>query len=461
MDRKTPKRAKPRRLIAVGLAAGAVISVASLALAFASASGTQQVTSNALDLHLTNAALGSSALARAASAQAIFFAVDRAAGLASQDAAARAMAEATAASDAFALNADRLANVEALTGTSLNEAAATYQAALAQTLAQLESGDTAGALSSHNASVETSFATLERLLAQSQDEIRARIERTEGAAGRLAWLTQALVSLLIPVAALTIYRFMTRRKVQEQRLQFEARLEAEKELNSAKDEFIAGLSHEFRTPLTSIVGFSEFLLEHRDVDPESNLELIGLIHSESSDLSRMVDDLLTAARIESSALSYLPAQLSARTEIEAVIGPWKRQGREFVVDVGNATVWADPLRLRQVLRNLISNAIKHGGPLIGINSWVERGEFVCRVADNGPGVPPHIAGKLFERFVHGGRETLLTGSVGLGLNIARALALDMGGDLVYERIGRVSCFTFRLPLVPAAAEAAELMRVPA
>ena len=371
------------------------------------------------------------------------------------------MAEATAASDAFALNADRLANVEALTGTPLNEAAATYQVALAQTLAQLESGDTAGALSSHNASVETSFATLERLLAQSQDEIRARIERTEGAAGRLAWLTQALVSLLIPVAALTIYRFMTRRKVQEQRLQFEARLEAEKELNSAKDEFIAGLSHEFRTPLTSIVGFSEFLLEHRDVDPESNLELIGLIHSESSDLSRMVDDLLTAARIESSALSYLPAQLSARTEIEAVIGPWKRQGREFVVDVGNATVWADPLRLRQVLRNLISNAIKHGGPLIGINSWVERGEFVCRVADNGPGVPPHIAGKLFERFVHGGRETLLTGSVGLGLNIARALALDMGGDLVYERIGRVSCFTFRLPLVPATAEAAELMRVPA
>ena len=77
---------------------------------------------------------------------------------------------------------------------------------------------------------------------------------------------------------------------------------------------------------------------------------------------------------------------------------------------------------------------------------IERDHLVCSIVDNGPGVPNDIAGKLFERFVHDGRRALLAGSVGLGLNIARSLMLEMEGDLVYERIRETTWFTFRLPL---------------
>jgi signal transduction histidine kinase len=75
------------------------------------------------------------------------------------------------------------------------------------------------------------------------------------------------------------------------------------------------------------------------------------------------------------------------------------------------------------------------------------------VVDNGPGVPNDIAGKLFERFVHDGRRALLAGSVGLGLNIARSLMLEMNGDLVYERMRGTTWFTFRLPLASVDATA--------
>ena len=449
---------KARRWVALGLAAAAVVSVASLALAFAGAKGTQQVAANARDLHLANATLGSSALARAANSQAIFFVVDRAAGMASDDAATRAIGEAHTAIEVFATVEKRL--VETLRpGAPLSVAATKYLEALNRTVSLVEGNEIDRALLLHESEVETAFNNLDMILADRQAEIEARIGRTEGTAGRLAWATQALVTLLIPAAALNIYRAMTRRRVQDQRMMFETKLAAEKDLNTAKDQFIAGLSHEFRTPLTSIYGFSEVLLEHGLVDPESSIELIGLINSESAELSRMVEDLLTAARIEASALTYKPESVRVIDEIQAVTSPLIRQGRTFTIEVGEDTVWADPLRLRQVLRNLLSNAVKHGGPRIGIRTWIERGELVCLIADDGQGVPNEIAGKLFERFVHDGRQSLLTGSVGLGLNIARSLVLDMGGDLVYERIGHVTCFTLRLPIAPRNPEISVLSSV--
>jgi signal transduction histidine kinase len=436
------------RLLALGLGMACAIAAVGLALAFTSANSTRQVADNARQLHWTNAAIGSAALVRAANAQAIFFAVDRAAGLATSDALERAAEEAKKALEVFRGVLAQAPSYDADLATSLD----LYLARGARVVELVGAGEVDDALAL-NQTNEALFTLLESDLRSQQQIIEERIAATEGLASRLASVTQFAVTLLIPGSALIVYRLIIRRQLRERRISFEARLKAEQDLNRAKDEFIAGLSHEFRTPLTSIYGFSEVLLENGIIDPDSSLELIGLINTESAELSRMVEDLLVAARLEAEALTIQSGATDLGREIEVVVAPWLRAGRRIEVDVPEALVWADPLRLRQVIRNLLSNALKHGGDQIGIWARIERNQVVCSVVDNGPGVPNDIAGKLFERFVHDGRRALLAGSVGLGLNIARSLMLEMNGDLVYERMRGTTWFTFRLPLASVDATA--------
>jgi two-component system OmpR family sensor kinase len=239
---------------------------------------------------------------------------------------------------------------------------------------------------------------------------------------------------------------MIRRQVAERRIEFEARLEAERELSRAKDEFIAGLSHEFRTPLTSIFGFSELLIDQGLVDPDMSIELIRLINSESAELSRMVEDLLMAARLEAGQVTIQQVDVEVVAEIESVLAPVIRAGSPMQVELEPTSVSVDALRFRQILRNLVSNAVKHGGDSIGLLGRVEGDRYLVSIIDDGAGVPDTIIDRLFERFVHDGRQALLAGSVGLGLNIARSLAEAMDGELTYQRIGATTVFTLAVPL---------------
>ncbi|NNC74191.1 MAG: hypothetical protein HKN93_01645, partial [Acidimicrobiia bacterium] len=121
---------------------------------------------------------------------------------------------------------------------------------------------------------------------------------------RVAWwgdIARLLVALLIPLAVIVIYREVVRR--QQRQAELEVRIDAEREVSKARDDFVANASHEFRTPLTSIYGLSQLLEEHEGVDEEGR-ELAGMISNEASDLSRMVEDLLTTARLEADALTF-------------------------------------------------------------------------------------------------------------------------------------------------------------
>jgi signal transduction histidine kinase len=425
-----------RRVLALGVASALVIVLIGLGLALASAEGTRKVAANARDLHWTNAVLGSAALARSANAQAVFFAVDHSMGVAPEQSLAQAIREAEAASEVLhdlVISSERPPPRIVALEEDLNR----LMSALESVIALVRVGDVDGALRANQGDVESAYLETTELLRARRESIEDRIATTEGAAGRIAVVTSLMVTLLVPLTALVVYRSIVRRQLRERRAQMEAKLQAERELNIAKDEFIAGLSHEFRTPLTSISGL---------IDPESSIELIKLINSESSELSRMVDDLLVAARIEAGALSFKAIEMDVAEAVAAVLAPVLRSGVAIEADVEPVNVWADPLRVRQVVRNLISNAVKHGGPHIAVYGRTERNEFVCSVVDDGPGVPNEIVGQLFERFVHDGRQALLAGSVGLGLNIARSLVLEMRGDLVYERMRGTTWFTFRLPL---------------
>lgn len=434
----------PRRVVAVSVGTAFVVLTVSLALVFAGATGTQRISENARDLHWTNSALGSISLARAASAQAVFFGVDRAIDVVSDDAFERALDEARRTLEAIGA-------IEAVAPQSRVDLAgdlASFRRLGESVVSTLEAGEVSEALELNQSVLEAAFVDLRERLSAEQSLIEERISSTESAAGRIAMAAQFFVTLLVPILALIVYRWIVSRQVRERRIVLEAKLRAERELNRAKDEFIAGLSHEFRTPLTSIYGFSEVLLESGLIDPAASLEMIGLINNESAELSRMVEDLLIAARLESEALTIKPEVVDPSSEISQVIDPWVRSGVPITIDVGEAQVWADPLRLRQVVRNLVSNAIKHGGDRITVEAATRGPEFVCSVVDDGEGVPADIQERLFQRYVHDGKEAILAGSVGLGLNIARSLCEEMGGSLEYEHVAGETRFTMRLPAQP-------------
>ena len=431
-----------KRVVAITGGVVAAVVFLALALIFTNSYGSQQVAANARALHWTNATLGSAAIARASNAQAIVFTVDEQLGVADPGAAARAQAEART----------NLANLEVWIGgwdTAFSESDTvslldSFATTSNQVLALLDAGQVGEAVELNNGQAERLYATLSIGLESAQQDITDEIDNTEALAGLVAAITRFLVTLLIPVGTILIYRWLANRQAVRTNMALQVKLEAERKLRKARDEFIANISHEIRTPLTSIYGFSEVLIDEGLVDPEMAMELITLINGESAELSRMVEDLLTAARLDANVLNFKFEAVSIADEIATVTAPMVRSGAELKIDVPRVMIWADQMRFRQIFRNLISNAIKHGGDHIAISGRSNGARFLLTVADNGPGVPEEIEGRIFERFVHEGSEPLLTGSVGLGLAIAKMLSDEMESELTYERADGETRFVLSL-----------------
>lgn len=422
----------------------AAILVLAVAFLFTNSFGISQVASHARDLHWTNATMGSAGIARAAVAQAVFFSFDERLGVSSPEARDAAIDEAEA----------NLSDVEVLlrspdaAGTPATRDAISALIGSGGNILQLATAgrpDEAEAI--RIGEFEPAFQRLSSDLDQLQEGLSTSIAESEQVQGRLARLTQLAVTLLIPGVAMLVFWLILRRRVQKREIEMDAKLEAERELSLAKDEFIAGLSHELRTPLTTIVGFSELLLEG-DLDPSESEEMLTIINAGSSDLSRMVEDLLVAARIDAGALSYSPRRIDLAAEAKQVVAPYVRAGDSIEVKLPSMEVYADPLHVRQILHNLVSNARKHGGDQILITGMVQASRAMLVVADDGPGLPAHVEENLFQRFVNKGREALTVGSVGLGLAISKELAMGLGGSIHYKRVEGWTTFTVRLRALP-------------
>lgn len=430
------------RVIAIVGGLGIVAIVIALAFVFATSSGARQVADSARSLHEANAAAGSVALSRAALAQAAVFGIDHELGVASDEALEIALEAATLSLVDVDQWADALASSSSTKSIAadLNE----FTEVGARVVALLASGHALQAEDLRNSDLEAGYENVASTLATRQAATVAEIRRTERFAGVIGWLTRLLATLLIPAAAIIVYFLLVRRQMREAKLTMNAQLEAEQELGRAKDDFIASISHELRTPLTSIYGFSEYLVLTDALDPEETVELVALIHEDSVELSRMIEDLLTAARVESNALKFTYDHVDLRTETLAATGAMTRSGTTVQV-MGDVLCWADANRVRQIVRNLVSNAIKHGGPTVDVYLESDGDRAVLTVSDNGEEMDPGVEQRMFDRFVHDGVETLLTGSVGLGLSIARSLARTMGGDIRFVRAGGWTNFEVSLP----------------
>jgi two-component system sensor histidine kinase MtrB len=227
----------------------------------------------------------------------------------------------------------------------------------------------------------------------------------------------------------------------EERLRLE--IEEKHQIIRSKDQLIAAVSHELRTPLTGILGFAETLREEGDrLDPELTAEAITSIANESTDLANIVEDLLTAARFELGALSAhtTPTDLAAlaRRVIEALSS---RIETPIEADLQPVVAEVDGPRVRQILRNLITNAGRYGGERIVVRTVRTNGLASIEVRDNGQGIGDADPESIFAPYQSAHQPGSQPGSVGLGLTISRHLAQLMGGDLTFRRDGSWSVFS--------------------
>jgi|RhiMetdeSRZDD1v2_1073273.scaffolds.fasta_scaffold00067_56 Na+/proline symporter/nitrogen-specific signal transduction histidine kinase len=277
-----------------------------------------------------------------------------------------------------------------------------------------------------------------------------------------------VVQILDEASQLVVYS----RQLEQQSRELEAATselraanESLKELDKMKDDFVATVSHEVRTPLTSIRSFSEILRDNPELDPEQRQEFVGIIVQESERLSRLINDILDLAKMEAGRSEWSMADVAPKAAIEQALAasaglfakaPHITLETRIADDIPAIRVDAD--RLTQVIVNLVSNAVKFcakDNGWIRLEAWQEAGFLRVDVKDNGCGIAEKDQERIFERFQQA--ADILTGKpqgTGLGLPICRQILHRFGGAIwVRSEPGNGATFSFRVPLAHTAADA--------
>lgn len=414
--------------------------LAALAVLFGTADGTSEAARQGIRGVHAEGALSAAATARNQVAQAQVLAVAAGMNAATETEFSEAI---RLAEQSMSILTERLGGLEAVAGENpaLDVTANRFLGATEEIVALMSTGRLAESRAMIEGGFEENYQSLVTSLAEYRDGQLLGLQLSQENAGRVANAARFGVAFLVPLTFVLAVRRNQRRR--QQRIALEQEIQNQRAITRAKDEAIANLSHELRTPLTSIYGFAMTLVE----EPSSaSPEIAQVIASESADLSRMVDDLLTAARSDNEALMFRQEVVDPVLEVKKVLDPL---AHIITVEtrLADAEILADRLRFRQMLRNLVSNAIKHGAAPIAIRGRVDGESYVIEVIDSGPGVSAEISARIFERYVHRGQAPLVTGSVGLGLSIVRLLAEGMDSTVSYRRTTDLTVFELRLPLV--------------
>jgi adenylate cyclase len=225
-----------------------------------------------------------------------------------------------------------------------------------------------------------------------------------------------------------------------------------------KSQFVSSMSHELRTPLNAIIGLTEMMVTNAArFGTEKAMEPLQRVNRAGTHLLGLINQVLDLSKIEAGKLALNPQTVQLARLIEEVIGTARqladqnknRLTAEVSDDLGSLTV--DPMRLRQILFNLLSNACKftkEGEVKLKARRFVDGQDWIeVAVADNGIGLTPEQQAKLFEEFSQAEATTAQRfGGTGLGLAITRKLARMMGGEVtVASEPGKGSMFTVRLP----------------
>ena len=226
-------------------------------------------------------------------------------------------------------------------------------------------------------------------------------------------------------------------------------------MDRIKSHFVAVASHELRTPLTALLGFAE-LLATRPAAPDEVRRRAQLMGRETRRLARIIDDLLDLSRLERGApLELAPVPVPVRPVLQAVAELF--QGglatHEIVVDCPPdvPAVRADPQALDRILGNLVANAVKYAprGTRVRLAAQAEADRVILTVEDEGPGIPPALAARVFEPYFRVARTAAGVPGVGLGLAVVKALVEAQDGRIaIAGEPGRGTRVTLELPAVP-------------
>lgn len=219
------------------------------------------------------------------------------------------------------------------------------------------------------------------------------------------------------------------------------------ELMAAKNRFLASVSHEIRTPLTAILGFARIIEDDRTLDDDDRALMISSIVQYSQEVADLVEDLLVAARADMGQLEVAHVRFDVAAQLAKTMQAGGSFTTEVTVESEAEPIWAigDTTRIRQILRNLLTNAERYGGSTVTVRVTSDNGRVYVDVADDGPVLASIERERIFEPYYRIAESPGLPGSVGIGLAISRQLAQLMRGSLDYRRQGDFGYFRLTLP----------------
>lgn len=285
----------------------------------------------------------------------------------------------------------------------------------------------------------------------SGERLVDRIEQVTDSDGTVRWLATSKTPLRNRHNAITgivsVTRDITRNKLNDY----------------AKDQFIATLSHELRTPVAAIMGSLSLVTSGTAGDvPETAERLLKIASTNGERLSRLVNDILDLEKISCGMMVFdlmsVDVRVIVANEIAAIQSFAASYGVPILLDEDavHAVVRADPMRLAQVISNLLSNAVKYSprGKPVEVAITQRRGEVRITVRDHGPGIPAAFHDSVFEKFVQVGGRTGSKNGTGLGLNIAKEIIERLHGRIGFEPAdGGGTVFFATLPTLEPRADA--------
>ncbi|MFP5332729.1 MAG: sensor histidine kinase, partial [Acidimicrobiia bacterium] len=224
----------------------------------------------------------------------------------------------------------------------------------------------------------------------------------------------------------------------------DAQADALREIIAEREAFLTATAHQLRTPLTAMVGFSSLLWQEPD-DPSVIREMMSHLMGQAGEMTHHLDNLLISSRALTDSVMISPDDIDIRMEAERAVAALP-PGRALVSVIGeSARAFADPVRLRHILRNLLANAQVHGGRSVEVHTGTEADRVWIEVRDDGPGLTTAVERKAFETARSQGRVSTDQEGVGLGLYVARLLARLMSGDVTYRRSEGWTVFRVEFP----------------
>lgn len=230
-----------------------------------------------------------------------------------------------------------------------------------------------------------------------------------------------------------------------------------REIERMKSEFVSIAAHELRSPLTSIIGFTELLLGNPDRDPDGQQDLLETIKRQALALAEIINTLLDISRIESGQDIHLKKEKATVADIFSLTAPFIRINAEKirfqVTPAEESTVlFVDREKIRQVLENLLTNAVKYspGGGTIRLGGKPVDGNYLFSVADQGIGMTAEQVERVFDKFYRADTSDTAVGGIGLGMNIVRSIIEAHGGKIwVESHVGLGTTVRFTLPTLTA------------